>query len=112
MRHIRKVDTNQKEIVRALRRVGCTVVDLSDVGRGVPDLLVSRAYRMWLLEVKAEKGTITPEQHAWNQRWSGPPPVIVRTVDEALAAVGLEIALANQSQNTLTKGVPNARDEQ
>lgn len=45
-------DGNQAAIVAALRSVGCSVVDLSATGGGVPDLLVGRVGVTFLLEVK------------------------------------------------------------
>jgi hypothetical protein len=43
-----RTDANQAEIVAALRQIGVEVTDLSAVGGGVPDLLLSyRGY--WLL---------------------------------------------------------------
>jgi hypothetical protein len=40
MRLRAKVDANQKSIVAALRKVGCLVASLAQVGAGIPDLLV------------------------------------------------------------------------
>lgn len=93
MRRAAKVDANQPEIVAALRRAGCAVQDLSAVGQGVPDLLVSRAGLNILLEVKDGKKPpsarrLTPEQEAWHAAWPG-DVWIVTNVDEALRAVGL-----------------------
>lgn len=100
--HPRKVDANQKEIVAALRRAGCTVELLHTVGRGCPDLLVGSHGQNWLMEtktVKAQtvfgdgvKGThaaTAARQKAWTQAWRGAPPLMVRTADEALSALGL-----------------------
>lgn len=36
----KKVDNNQKEIYAALRQVYATVIDLSGVGKGIPDSLI------------------------------------------------------------------------
>lgn len=99
-----KPDAGQPAIVAALRAVGCSVEVLSDVGRGVPDLLVGRADRNYLLEVKSpmadtpsglsRKGASNRHQidlndleRAWHNAWRGPVSV-VRSVDEALRAVG------------------------
>jgi hypothetical protein len=88
MRKHGRTDDNQEKIVRALRLVGATVADLSAVGGGVPDLLVGFRSRNHLLEVKGPQGKLTPAQEQWRHRWRGNPPVTVRTVDEALTAVG------------------------
>ena len=84
MRRAAKVDGNHGEIVRALRRVGCAVLDLSRLGGGVPDLLVRRG-RVWtLLEIKTPKGRVRQQQIDFAHQW---PVVVVRSVDEAIQAV-------------------------
>jgi hypothetical protein len=87
MRRIYRVDSNQAEIVDALKRAGCTVQPLTAVGSGCPDLLVSRAGVNYLLELKADS-ELAALQIAWINAWNAKVHV-VRSVDEALAAVGL-----------------------
>lgn len=94
MRRIAKVDTNQAEIVAAMRRVGYSVCDLSRVGGGVPDLLIAGVDRTTgrsvnlLMECKTATGNLNALQRAWHAEWRG-PLVVVRSVDEALKAVGV-----------------------
>jgi hypothetical protein len=93
MRRAARTDFNQAEIVEGLRRAGCEVVSLAAVGKGVPDLLCSRAGRNFLLEVKdpeqpLSKRRLTPEQQIFHTRWQG-PCVVVETVEQALKAVGV-----------------------
>lgn len=98
MRRAARVDGNHAAIVKALRQAGCGVVDLSAVGNGVPDLLVHPPTfpdcRMAvLLEIKdpsqpPSKQRLTPAQEKFHAGWKGWLHV-VRTVDEALAAVGV-----------------------
>lgn len=83
-----RVDSTQRAIVNALLRVGCAVCDLSSIGRGVPDLLVSRGSKMWVLECKSPKGKLRQTQIDWALAWNA-PVYVVRTVEEALAVVGL-----------------------
>lgn len=80
----KRTDANQREIANALRKLGWLVIDLSGVGRGVPDLLAHRPAtgRTVLIEVKTAKGKLTPLQEALIA--SGLPVRVVRTVDEAL----------------------------
>lgn len=85
MRHARRVDKNQEAIVKVFRGCGASVEVLSDVGRGVPDLLVGFRGITLLVEVKSEKGKLTVEQRNWNVAWSGSTPIIVRSIDDALA---------------------------
>jgi hypothetical protein len=91
MRQAAKRDANEKEIVKALAAAGCSVTQLS--GPGIPDLLVSRAGVNYLLEVKdpaqpACKQALTPLQEIWHRDWRG-QKAVVKTIEEALIAVGL-----------------------
>lgn len=93
VRRAAKVDANQSDIVKALRAVGATVQVLSDVGKGCPDLLVGRAGKNYLLEIKdgdkfKSKRKLTPDQVEWHQEWCG-QVAVVECVDDALVAVGL-----------------------
>ena len=84
----KRTDANQASILATLRQVGATVVDLSAVGKGCPDLLVGHRGVTYLLEVKARKGRTTPDQDVFYAWWRGGPVHIVRTADEALSAIG------------------------
>lgn len=98
----KRVDRNQAEIVEALRSVGCTVQHLHEVGQGCPDLLVGHADddgipRNYLLEVKdgskpPSKRRLTPDEKRWITLWAG-QVAVVRSVDEALAAVGIGVVI-------------------
>jgi Holliday junction resolvase len=79
-----KVDSNQVEIVSALRKVGCCVMHMHTLGKGVPDILVARRGRLWLVEVKGPKGKLTPDQEAFHAAW---PVHVVRSVDDAINLV-------------------------
>lgn len=91
MRRARRVDGNQAEIVSALRDAGCFVEVLSDVGRGVPDLLVGRNGKCLLLEVKMPGEKLTPDQVTWHRAWKGPSVAVVRSPREALEAMGFHV---------------------
>ena len=85
----RKTDANQASIMAALRQVGATVVDLSAVERGVPDLLVGFRGHTYLLEVKNKAGRnrLTADQDVFLAWWHGVPPVIVYNETDALIAI-------------------------
>ena len=69
-----KKDDNQKAIEEHLGAFGYQVLDLSRVGSGVPDLLVSNRKEMWLIEVKASsKKKLTPAQVEFQIDWNGKP---------------------------------------
>ncbi len=86
-----RVDGNHSAIVKALRQAGCAVCDLSGVGKGCPDLLVSRSGENWLLEVKdgsksPSERRLTPDQEKWHAEWRG-RVLVVHSVAEALATL-------------------------
>lgn len=90
MRRAAKVDANHAEIVKALRKIGCKVTSLAAVGSGVPDLLCwhpMAGRRMVLLEIKGPGGKLTPDQTKWHSEWAGALVFVVRTLEEAIAAV-------------------------
>jgi len=77
-----KRDANEGAIVDTLQARGFVVKRLS--GKGCPDLLVARRGSLWLCEVKAAKGTFTPDQVQWLRDWTGPTPIVLRSVEDAL----------------------------
>jgi hypothetical protein len=102
-------DKNEPEIVAALRTAGATVLHLSI--RDAPDLLVGYLGNNFLLEVKQPAGPrggtkhnhaeLSEDQAAWHETWLGRTPVVVRSVAEALAAIG---ATATSSPQTSAAG--------
>jgi len=88
----KRTDGNQAEIVQALRRVGCTVQDLHAVGHGCPDVVVGRAGQTYLLEIKnGDRARLNSREQRWHNEWRG-QVAVVRTVEDALRAVGIFIA--------------------
>ena len=96
MRHAKRVDANQADIVAALTARGWLVKQTHAVGRGFPDLMIQRPdgqeWRGHLLEVKdgskpPSKRHLTPdeiEMHDW-LRASGASVVVVETVADVEA---------------------------
>lgn len=96
MRTRGRTDNNQAQIVRDLRAVGCFVQSLASIGDGCPDLLVIRAGKVHLLEVKdgskpASKRKLTPAETKWhNDALSfGYAVATVESTSDAFRAVGL-----------------------
>ena len=83
--YAKRTDENQKDIVDELRRIGCEVESLSGC-KGMPDLLVALANRIFLLEVKnpETKGKPNDDQERFHKRF---PVSVVRSIDEALKVV-------------------------
>ena len=87
-----KVDSNQKEIVKALRVAGATVAHTHTVGDGFPDIVVGHHGRNYLFEIKdggkvpsAQK--LTPKEEAFFASWRGLVHV-VNNPELALAIIG------------------------
>lgn len=93
MRRAARVDRNQPEIVKGLRRAGATVQHLHTVGSGCPDILVGFNGQNFLLEIKDGKASpskqrLTPDESDWHNMWRGDVDV-VRDLDEALYVIGV-----------------------
>jgi hypothetical protein len=85
----KRTDANQAEIVQALRAIGCSVQDLSQLGKGCPDLLCGYKERNYLIEVKNNcdrAPRLTPCEEQWIRQWRGQVAVIM-TVEDAIAVV-------------------------
>lgn len=78
----KRIDSNQAEIVSKLRACMLSVIDLSALGRGVPDLLVASAKDIWLVEIKTENGALNQRQLEWHQKWMGKPVIIGKSFEE------------------------------
>jgi hypothetical protein len=98
MRRAARRDANEPDIVSALRHFGATVQPLD--AKGVPDLLVGHSGKNYLLEVKEPEGVrggrskkgqrLNELQVLWHMKWRG-QCVVVRTVNEALAVIGVRL---------------------
>ncbi|NJD60448.1 MAG: hypothetical protein FIA98_13725 [Anaerolineae bacterium] len=85
----KRTDHNQAEIIQALRSIGCSVQDLSQIGRGTPDLLCGYMNKNFVIEVKnckdrAPRLTVCEEE--WIRRWKGQVAVIT-TIEDAIAII-------------------------
>ena len=85
-----RIDTNHKEIVKALRELGATVVSLASLKHGCPDLLVGYQNESLLMEIKKDsKAKFTPDQLEFIGKWKGGPISRVDSVDAAIRALGV-----------------------
>jgi Holliday junction resolvase len=90
MAYARRTDANQAEIVKTLREAGADVYDLSKVGKGIPDLLVTFMGETILMEVKRDaKAKFTAEQLKFIAKWKGGPLSRVDSPESALRVIGL-----------------------
>jgi Holliday junction resolvase len=91
MRRRARVDANHGDVREALRKVGWTVVDMSGVGDGFPDLLAIKHGRTLYVEVKdgakvKSKQKLTADEvrvHALLTN-AGAQVVIVTSIQEAV----------------------------
>jgi hypothetical protein len=86
MRLRARTDKNQEEIASALEKAGCQVErKLARLGDGIPDLLVTRNGKVYLLEVKRPGEQLTTKEYNWHQKfWCAH---IVHSIEEALKVV-------------------------
>jgi hypothetical protein len=82
----RKVDANHAEIIDAFRRMGWSVADTSRLGNGFPDLVVAKAMRTVLVEVKDGRKPpsarkLTPDEDRFRRGWKG-SYAIVESLDD------------------------------
>lgn len=85
LRYNARRDSNEASIIEALERMGCHVEQIS--GPGLPDLLVSRAGRWYVAEIKTAKGRKTKAQNKFAEA-ARAHVEILRTVDDAADWVG------------------------
>jgi hypothetical protein len=98
MRRAARVDSNQGEIVDALRAVGASVQSLAAIGKGCPDLLVGYNGFTFLIEIKDPSKPksdiqLTPDQKHWHHHWYGTSVAVVYGIEGALHLIrhGYEI---------------------
>jgi len=83
----KRVDSNQAEIVAALRKAGATVQDLHTIGKGCPDILVGYHGKNYIMEIKTAGGKFTKSEIKWHENWEG-NFTTVSTSDSALWEIG------------------------
>ena len=80
--HNARRDSNEREIIEALKKIGCEVT--TPMGEpGMPDLLVSLGRKLVMLEIKTDKGKVNSYQEDFHKRFKG-HCFVVRTAEEAL----------------------------
>lgn len=106
MKHLVKRDANQRELIIAIKRLGWLVMDISEIGYGVPDLLVQKRGQkeptVKFIEIKNPKTSygrkgLNRRQRAFAAEW-GSDIYVVSTLDDVcrfcrgeLPAVGIDM---------------------
>ena len=85
----KRVDNNQLEIIKAFQSMGATVLNLSAVGKGCPDLLIGYKNISVLVEVKSKTGKFTEPQLKFMEQWQGGPVNRIDSVDGAIRLIKL-----------------------
>jgi hypothetical protein len=93
----KRIDANQREIVAACRACGATVLILSNVGKGCPDLLIGYHGVNYLVEIKdgskpPSQQKLTPAERLFFDSWRG-KAFIIRTVNDAIRLLKGELDL-------------------
>ena len=86
MRRAARKDANHNEIADAFRKFGCSVLDLSRVGEGCPDMLLSISNKTALVEVKTKTGRMTAAQKKFLTDWRG-RSFVVRDIGQVPSVV-------------------------
>ena len=86
----KRTDSNQGEIVQALRSCGASVQDLHALGHGCPDLAVGFRGINYLCEIKSEHGKLTDDERDWHAAWKG-QVCVIRSIDDCLRLLGVVI---------------------
>ena len=84
----KRVDENQKTLVHTFIALGCSVLNLSIVGRGCPDLLIGYRGKSVLVEIKRDsKAYFTEPQVKFMQEWRGGAVSRIDSVDAAIRLI-------------------------
>jgi Holliday junction resolvase len=87
----KRTDKNQREIVAALRKIGCSVYPTHMVGHGFVDLVAGFRGKNFLLEIKdgslpPSRKKLTTDEKLFHFGWRGEAK-IVYSAEEAIAYV-------------------------
>ena len=90
-----RTDRNHKEIVAAFRKFGCSVLDLSAVGKGCPDICVGKNRKSVLVEIKdgnkpPSGKELTKDEQKFHDEWQGSIFVVEDLSDVISLVKGME----------------------
>ena len=84
----KRVDENQKQIIHTFIALGASVLNLSRVGEGCPDILIGYKNVSCLVEIKRnEQSRYTDSQVKFMQNWRGGPVSRIDSVDAAIRLI-------------------------
>lgn len=84
-------DANATLLLKALEKLGFSVLDLSRVGGGCPDALIGKNQWSALVEVKSRdnaygKRGLSDSQALWAAQWRGRSPIVAYDEQDVLRA--------------------------
>jgi len=88
-----RVDGNQKQVVQNLRKCGYSVLILSNVGKGCPDLLVGHNGLNLLVELKdpdqpPSKRVLTTDEVKFFETWRG-KAIVAENLEDIIKEIEL-----------------------
>lgn len=89
MPHRKRKDINQKQIIEALNKLGASVINLSNVGGGVPDIIVGFRGLTIPIEIKNDsnwygKKGLSTSQKTFRASWRGGEIYTANTIDDII----------------------------
>lgn len=92
----KRTDANHRQIVGVFRNMGASIIDLSGVGKGCPDLCIGINNVSIFVEIKSsEKATYTIRQKEFMESWKGGPIARIDSVDSAIRLIKLALLKKN-----------------
>ena len=91
---IKKVDTNQREIVTSLRKIaGVSVFSTHTIGKGFPDIAIGYKGKNYLFEIKdgerpPSQRKLTPDEIKFFDMWTGQIDVVL-CLNDILQKIGI-----------------------
>ena len=88
MRRAAKIDANQNQVVKDLRKLGFSVAITSSIGSGFPDLVVANYHSTILVELKdgnksQSRQKLTADEVKFMDTWKG-VAIVANSLDEIL----------------------------
>lgn len=84
----KRVDANQKEIVETFRKCGASVLVLSSLGKGCPDICLGYQGKCYLIEIKhgkkfSSQQKLTEAEQVFFDSWKG-NVTIINSIENAV----------------------------
>lgn len=101
----KRTDANQQVITATFNKLGYKVKDMSAVGQGFPDLIISKTGENILVECKTDAGKLSPAQIKFISEWNT-AVYICRSVDDCVTldqGLLFPVSLTNEQLKSIYK---------